>query len=70
MVAIISLFAFNNTFCIGDYTKSNPKPNYCKFTYITKRLSAYTSSDSDTNTKDTDWQNKQAVIAIGGGGRF
>lgn len=61
------LFAFNNTLCTADYTKTE-KPLYCKFTYITRRIDAYINPNSDVTGKDSDWQNRQALIAIGAGG--
>ena len=59
------LFWFNNSFCTEDYTKIE-KPLYCKFTYITRRITAYVDPESDVTGKDSDRQNRQALIAIGG----
>lgn len=79
MTSLIGLFSFNNTFCIPpwssnwvqwSWTKENPKPWYCKLTYITKRISVFWNSDLDKDDKGTNRQNAQALIAIGGGWTF
>lgn len=69
VAGLLGLFSFNNTFCTEDYNKVT-KPAYCKFTYITKRVSVYINPSNDQTGKDSDRQNRQALIAIGAGGFF
>lgn len=58
----------NNKYCKD--TPRSQQPWICKYAYITNRIEAYINPSIDESWQNITWQNRQALIAIGGGGFF
>jgi cell division protein FtsW len=64
------LMSLNNAFCKIDYNiaTSDSRAWICKYTYIANRFDIFLNPEEDKTWRNLSRQNRQAVIAIGGGG--
>lgn len=60
------LLKISDSFC-SDPDPEN-RPSICRYTYLTNRVKVFIDPEEDKTGRNISWQNRQAIIAIGGGG--
>ncbi len=62
------LLKISDSFC-SDPDPEN-RPSICRYTYLTNRIKVFIDPEEDKTGRNISWQNRQAIIAIGGGWFF